>query len=88
MADGGRDIVGGAGGRGGGGGFVRALAELGDDAGGTAPCAKPGMPEVLAVLEALDAELMHVSSTACDSGKNNNGHRQGREPSGLWMAPP
>ena len=39
-------------------GLVRALAEVGGDAGGTATSAAPGMPKVFAAMEALGAELM------------------------------
>ena len=58
------------------------------DAGGTAPSAKPGMQEVLAVLKALDAEHMYVSSPAGDSGQNIHGCHQGREHSDQWMTSP
>ena len=40
------------------------------------------------MFEALDAELMNVSSPAGDNGQNNHGRHQGREPSGQWMTPP
>ena len=67
---------------------VRALAELDRDVRGRVPNAKLGMQEVLVVLEALNAELIHVSSPAGDSGQNNHGRHQGREPSGLQTTPP
>ena len=48
-------------------GYVRALVEMGISAGGTAPGAAAGMPEVFVALQALGTELM------CMGGPIRNG---------------